>query len=582
MDKPSWKENKLIAGRYKIQNKLGEGATAVVYKAFDKKMKRPVALKVIPGSEKMQPRVKREIITVSNLDQPNIVTTHDFFVENGFYVVVMEYVRGVTLRRALKRRSTIPWPKAVYLTYQVAQALEKAHQKQVIHRDVKPENILITKDGRIKLTDFGIATLIARTGKKNKASGTLGYMSPEQVTGRYVDETSDIFSLGIVLYEMLTGKNPFYAENLRETGLRVLNYSPPPPGKLNPGIPSELNEIVMQAIGKDPEFRFQSMTQFKKALSRLQKKHMVIREEAQKEASSTPDENQKQPKKLSRNIDYRFVFRMSVFLASLISLLFFILPFKSLYSGVSSLIIPFGIVTIAFLHPPSSLWIAAAAVSIPVFSTNMIAGGVLVGGLFLYVITFSFGKRTYYSPIPFLSLFTSRIGLFPITVFVCALSLDIFAAFLGGMTSSIAVVYLKSFGYLNSLPFFLNVSSINLSGGFEQILSPLISSPSILFEVMIWGVVAAAGAATREGLYKRKYAPQIALLVSLITCLLSYQFAGAIFNKPLFSENFFALLIPGLLGAVVLSFLFSIFEVGYSVKDESRDLSTLAQTTYDS
>lgn len=562
MTENEFQQGDLIQDRYEIIQKIGRGATAVVYKALDRLMDRTVALKVIPHSEKIAERIKREIKIASQLNHPNIVTIYDFLISEDYFVVVMEYVDGVPLRRVLTRRKKLPWQKAVFIAYQVANALEEAHRKEIIHRDIKPENIMITRDGKVKLADFGIASLISRK-RERKASGTLGYMSPEQITGRYVDETTDLFALGSVLYEMLTGENPFYADSLKETAMRVLNHDPPPPSSLEPTVPEKLDAIVMKLLAKDPEFRFQSATHLKEAIKELQKSTITVEDV---EAASQVEFQKQQ-------LDPVRIFRMSVFILSFLLLAFFVLPLRTFYSGITGYIISLGLIVVSFVHPLSAIWLAGATTVVPLFTRNIAIASVITAAAVVYLLIFSFGKRVYYSPLPLLALLTRKVRLFPFTVFISVLAFDTLAAFAAGIASSLIYVYTKAAGLLSAFPFFAGVekSSLNTLGG---LLKPLVGNPGVIAEVIIWGVVAAVGAAIRESLRYKRYAPQVALLTSTIAAILAYQLL-AVFTKTKYNDSalLFAILIP-LIFAVLISFFFSVFETDHKILKREQKTET--------
>lgn len=559
MGETEFQQGDLILDRYEIIQKIGRGATATVYKAHDRLMNRDVALKIIPHAETIADRVKREIRIASQLNHPNIVTIYDFLVSDKYFAVVMELVDGVPLRRLLNRRKKLPWQKALFIVYQVANALEEAHGKEIIHRDIKPENIMITREGKVKLTDFGIASLIARK-RERKASGTLGYMSPEQITGRYVDETTDLFALGAVLYEMLTGENPFYAESLKDTAMRVLNHEPPPPSSLEPTVPEKLDSIVMKLLAKDPEFRFQSAVQLKEAIKELQKSTISVEEAAEAAQEKKP-------------LEPRKIFRMTVFVLSFLLLAFFVLPIRSFFQGITGYIISFGLVVISLVHPPSAVWLAGATTVIPLFTKNVMLASLLAAATVVYLLVFSFGKRVYYSPLPMLALLFRKARLFPFSVFLSVLAFDSLAAFVAGITAALIYVYTKATGQLGSLPFFATVEKVDPST-LAGALKPLIGNPGTIAEVVIWGVIAAAGAAVREALRQRRYAPQVALLTSTIAAILAYQLLS-VFTRTDYNDTalVFAILVP-LIFAVIVSFLFSVFETDHKIINREQKTGT--------
>jgi eukaryotic-like serine/threonine-protein kinase len=244
--------NKTIA-HYHITEKLGEGGMGVVYKARDMKLDRTVALKFLPehliASEKDKQRFIREAKAAAALNHPNICTIYNVDEYNGNPFIVMEYIDGSTLRDL--RKSENPEPSVVMdFAAQIADALHKAHGAGIIHRDIKPGNVMVNADGRIKVMDFGIAKLkssgqITKTGR---IMGTIAYMSPEQIRGEQVDHRSDIWALGVVLYEMLAGEHPFAGENNAAVLHSILNKEPPPVGELLPDCPRVVQNIVWKLL----------------------------------------------------------------------------------------------------------------------------------------------------------------------------------------------------------------------------------------------------------------------------------------------------------------------------------------------
>ena len=256
-------------GRYEVLNELGKGAMGVVYLAKDPVIGRLVAVKTIRNSQtedddsesrEFRERFVREAQTAGILSHPNIVTIHDIGedTESRTSFIAMEYIEGRNLKSLLADKKKFSWDEVADLIGQIGEALDYAHRKGIIHRDIKPANILMTTDGKIKITDFGIAKVassnLTTTGQ---FLGTPNYMSPEQVSGAPVDGRSDIFSLGVVLYEMLTNRKPFSGDNLTAISYKIVHEDFTPPGDLSPDIPQEFNPIVARAMAKDPWNRYQ-------------------------------------------------------------------------------------------------------------------------------------------------------------------------------------------------------------------------------------------------------------------------------------------------------------------------------------
>jgi len=249
-------------GRYQLFETLGVGATSRVLRGFDPLIGRPVAVKVFPSEiaeGQARDRFLREARVVGQLSHPNIITLHDMGIEEGTQTpyLVMEFVDGVALDRILER-GTLPLPRACAWIAHAAEALEVAHKRGVIHGDVKPANILISSDGRVKLTDFGMARVARREARDSALLGTPAYWCPEQIMGRPQDARSDIFSIGVVLYEILTGTRPFDADSLQGICNRVLSSTPNAVSELQPSIPAAIDEIISQCLAKNPDERIAS------------------------------------------------------------------------------------------------------------------------------------------------------------------------------------------------------------------------------------------------------------------------------------------------------------------------------------
>lgn len=258
--------NKLLAGRYELIEKIGEGGMAVVYKGKDRLLNRYVAIKILrpeyTKDEQFIESFRRESQAAAGLSHPNIVGVYDVGQEGNIHFIVMELIDGKTLSEVIKEKGKLEYKEAINITLQVASALSLAHKNQIIHRDIKPHNILITSTGVAKLADFGIAKAVSAAtiaGGNNKIMGSVHYFSPEQARGAYVDERSDIYSLGIVLFEMLTGKVPFDGDNPVSIALMHINDPMPSLTREVPGIPPQLEKIVNKATEKYQSNRYRNV-----------------------------------------------------------------------------------------------------------------------------------------------------------------------------------------------------------------------------------------------------------------------------------------------------------------------------------
>ncbi len=262
--------------RYELQSKIGDGGMAAVYKALDLKLNRVVAIKILRDSYAADPqflaRFKREAEQAASLNHPNIVRVFDVGDEGDVHYIVMEYVEGYSLKDVIVAEAPLPISRALEFGAQIADGIGYAHSTGLIHRDIKPQNILIDTSGRVKVTDFGIAKS-ATASTLTEAGITLGtvhYFSPEQAKGLPVMPQSDIYSIGVVLYEMLTGRIPFDSDNPVALALKHIEEMPPPLRRYNPSIPPVVEQIVLKALSKDPNQRFTTATQLSKALRNLE------------------------------------------------------------------------------------------------------------------------------------------------------------------------------------------------------------------------------------------------------------------------------------------------------------------------
>ena len=260
-------EGSVIGNRYKVQEKIGNGGMATVYKALDQVLNRYVAINVLreefTTDEEFIKRFNAEAQSAARLTHPNIVSVFDVGQEYNIYYIVMELIQGKTLKQIIEEDGCLPYRWAINIATQIASALEMAHKNHIIHRDIKPHNIMITEDGVAKVTDFGIAKAVSNSTITafGTTLGSVHYFSPEHARGGYTDAKSDLYSLGVVMYEMLTGKVPFDADTPVSIALKHMQEDPVEPIKINKDIPFALNQIIMKAMKKDPNERYQNATE---------------------------------------------------------------------------------------------------------------------------------------------------------------------------------------------------------------------------------------------------------------------------------------------------------------------------------
>src|SRR5213595_2277230 len=266
--------NTLFDGRYRILRKLGTGGMANVYLAEDEVLGRRVAIKILndrhAGDDQFVERFRREAKNAASLSHPNIVSIYDRGVAEGTYYSAMEYLDGRTLKELIVSRGPAPTNVAIDYTRQILATLRFAHRNRIVHRDIKPHNVLVDSDGRLKVTDFGIARAGAsEMTEAGSIIGTAQYLSPEQAQGAPVDETSDLYSVGVLLYELLTGVVPFSGDTPVEIAMKHLSSAPEAPSAKRAEIPRDLDMIVLRALAKDPAERYQSAEEMDADLARV-------------------------------------------------------------------------------------------------------------------------------------------------------------------------------------------------------------------------------------------------------------------------------------------------------------------------
>lgn len=266
---------KTLGGRYEVLEKIGGGGMAVVYKGRDKLLNRDITIKVLReqfvNEENFIKRFQREAQAVAKLSHPNIVSIYDVGKEDNFHYLVMEYVEGQNLKEIIQKRAPIEPLEAIDYLMQILDALEHAHENQVIHRDIKPHNILVTKSGKVKVTDFGIAQAVSSATLTYTGTmvGSVQYISPEQAKGEVTDTAADIYSSGVVLYELLTGELPFTGDTAISIAIKHIQSDFAPPSELVEGIPPALEAVVLKAMNKDPKERFASAHEMGAALEKV-------------------------------------------------------------------------------------------------------------------------------------------------------------------------------------------------------------------------------------------------------------------------------------------------------------------------
>ncbi|MCL1917435.1 MAG: protein kinase [Peptococcaceae bacterium] len=262
---------RLLGNRYKIEGKLGAGGMAIVYKAQDTQLERTVAVKVLRkqfvNDEEFVENFRQEAQSVARLSHPNIVSFYDVGHDGDVNYIIMEYIEGKTLKQVVRENGSFPLPEAINIIDQVAEALNHAHAKDIVHRDIKPQNIMVTPNNQAKVTDFGLAgaAMSAAPARIGEVVGSVYYLSPEQARGDLVTEQSDIYSLGIILYELMTGQLPYVGDSPVSIIRKHLRETPPLPGQL--GKNSALDIVIARAMAKSAKDRYRDVKELQTHLA---------------------------------------------------------------------------------------------------------------------------------------------------------------------------------------------------------------------------------------------------------------------------------------------------------------------------
>lgn len=273
---------KKLEGRYEILELVGFGGMAIVFKAKDILENKFVAIKILKdeylSSEDFKRRFRNESKAIAVLSHPSIVKVFDVNFSDNIQYIVMEYIDGITLKEYIGQQEKVNWKETIHFTVQILRALQHAHDNGIVHRDVKPQNVMLLEDGTIKVMDFGIARFARENGKtlSDKAIGSVHYISPEQAKGEVTDEKTDIYAVGVMLYEMLTGQVPFDGETPVGIAIKQMQAEPKRPSEVNPEIPTGLEEIILRAMQKDPQLRYQTASEMLKDIEEFKQNPTVI------------------------------------------------------------------------------------------------------------------------------------------------------------------------------------------------------------------------------------------------------------------------------------------------------------------
>ncbi len=501
----------LLLSRYKILSKLGSGGFSEVYKAFDTRMERVVAAKRIASGTKAAPRALREARTVALLNHPSIVTLYEFEETPDFYYLIMEFIEGITLQEVLAKKGQLTIDQSIVITTQICQALEYAHLNRIIHRDIKPENLMLLPDGRVKVMDFGIARLTdSSITKEGDIVGTLPYMSPEQCNAEYVDERTDLFSLGVVLYQMLTDISPFEAETAGAALFKILNTNPTPPSKINAGIPRGFNNAILKALAKEPDQRFENAAEMRARTARYKSSSASIKKilgpllspslaESWTEENDITVESQGFRVRLFNSLeDYREILKrfFSSTLVAILSLsLLQAFPF---YPNTLNILLPLILLFAVFLFPAAGTGLFFLSLLLPLFSFSLLTGVLflILGSAYWFLFS---RHKPHASLIPLMVPFLAKINIGIIFPIVIGIFFPPLAAMLLAGMGCLSLEVADIFGTASNQLHFLHINNsyhvlaANEVNGFQivsLITRPFLEHPALIIQPLLWIAVA--------------------------------------------------------------------------------------------
>lgn len=501
-------KSELLLERYQILARLGGGGFSEVFKAFDTRMGRMVAMKKIPASQRTAPRALREAQTVALLNHPNIVTLHEFEETPDYYYLILELLDGTTLADILKTRSPMELEDALSITYQIGAALEWAHKSGVIHRDIKPENVMLLPSGQVKVMDFGTARLGNSTlTREGDVVGTIEYMSPEQTEGKPADGRSDLFSLAIILYEMLTGRNPFEATTPAGTIFKIIHTTPLPPSELNARLPPELSAVVLKALEKEPSDRYERIVDFR---------HRLRRATGIRETTARPLHFRRFRPSLWDNWVSTSLARSSprLFTAAAGGLVAWGLANWPPYPSEAAFFIAAAVLALAAIRPLWGLLLIGLVALVPLAYHNLALGLVylLVAGF----ITFGFRRQASAAVMALLTPFLATIHIGLLLPFLTAFFFSPLAAgAAAALGALIAEVWILSspVASANLLPLappeqlWISLNHSGPSSTVALIVTAFVRNPSLIYQPILWFLVASGASFL---LNKEKQAWQVA------------------------------------------------------------------------
>lgn len=510
----------VILDRYQIIERIGRGAYGEVFKAEDALMSRVVAVKRIEATSKTSGRALNEARAAGQLNHPNVVTVYDLERDDEFYYLIMEYIDGVTLSKALEAKSPFSIEESLDIAVQIADALEAAHTMEIVHRDIKPDNIMITKNGDIKVTDFGIAKLATSTMTADgDILGTFAYMSPEQTKGGRVDARTDIFSLGVVLYQMLTGISPFASATPAGIVFKITSLQPQPAYELNELITPDLDSLIMRALEKKRSERLDDVTVLRHYLESMRTARLparkIIKPLYRLVKAGGPEDTKEYSGPLKPFIEKAgdFKERAAVFLKrrrklferlgnALLAaiILAFFLTKTGFYTPEITKFLPFVYFIAAVLFPRIGLAGGFAVLALPVADFSLIVAVLFSVGVFLWGLSFWLVrpfKTVYLFLSPLLALIGSGLS-FPLATGLLFNPLEaIILGVAGGFTVELLYIFnMKTIAFMAAPNLYGLEASLagllNPVAAITAFVRPFLSSPILIVQPILWGGVAIA------------------------------------------------------------------------------------------
>lgn len=567
----------IFLDRYEVLERLGRGGFGEVYKAFDAKMGRVVAIKRIDANPQSASRALSEARAAAKLDHPNVVTVYELDKENDFYYLTMEFIDGVSLAEVLEIKPQLSLEETLDIAIQIADALEAAHFKNVIHRDIKPENIMITRNGDVKVTDFGIAHLASSNlTKEGDILGTFAYMSPEQARGNRIDERTDIFSLSVMIYQMLTDDVPFSSATPGGIVYKVLNTDPTPIGEINPGVPGDLERLISRSLEKDQENRISSVAELRHGLEAFREAKIPARKvlrplyeltksgiSRRESPESVRDFVASEKLRIKAFVDRHRAGLQRFLNATFIAFLsWYLLSKTTFYPSEMARFVPFAILVITLLLPRMGI-VAALAVFVLPLANFSIALSILfllliaLYGLALLVIPPT--PSVFVASSPVLSYIGVGLayplisGLFwsPVQAFVLGT--------LGGLTAEFVDLFTVSEVRYIAAPNTYHLLT-KLSGEIypisllKSLIQPFVLNPLLMIQPLLWGGVAALVSilVSRKTLRTDLWRGALSAVALLLgqTILLSYSHRGLASMDRLMQQFLLSLII--LVGLIML------------------------------